>query len=211
MSANSHRPDRDRLFEIAASQEGHFTSAQAVEAGYSPQLLVKHLQNGGVLRVRRGVYRLVHFPAGEHEDLVAFWLWTGRMGVFSHQTALVLHDLSDALPAEVHMTLPAAWARRRLRVPAGVVLHHADVAAGDRAWAGPVPATSAARTLMDCAGSKVEPLLVRDAFEEGASRGMLDRNSVPAVIDYLKPYFSVSRSGSGPRFASSSSRVRKST
>jgi len=49
--------------------------------------------------VRRGVYRLEHFPAGEHEDLVALWLWTDRAGVFSHETALALHGLSDTLPS----------------------------------------------------------------------------------------------------------------
>jgi len=171
-----------------------------MDAGYSPQLLAKYLQNGGMRRVRRGVYRLVHFPAGEHEDLVAFWLWSGREGVFSHTTSLALHDLSDALPDEVHLTLPAAWAHRRLRLPGGVVLHHADLAESERTWAGPVPTTSVARTLADCAGSNVEPRLVRDAFEESCSRGLLDRNSVPGVIEYLKPYFSVSGSASGPRF-----------
>ena len=29
-----------------------------------------------MLRVRRGIYRLVHFPAGEHEELVMVWLWS---------------------------------------------------------------------------------------------------------------------------------------
>lgn len=51
---------------------------------------------GRVVRVRRGIYRLVHFPAGEHEELVAAWLWSEPAGVVSHQTALALHGLSDA-------------------------------------------------------------------------------------------------------------------
>ena len=33
------------------------------------------------------------------------------MGVFSHDTALALHELSDALPARAHLTLPASWRR----------------------------------------------------------------------------------------------------
>ena len=55
------------------------------------------------------MYRLVEFPTGEHEDLVIAWLWSDRAGVFSHDTALALHNLSDALPAHLHMTLPATW------------------------------------------------------------------------------------------------------
>ncbi|MBI4604613.1 MAG: type IV toxin-antitoxin system AbiEi family antitoxin domain-containing protein [Planctomycetes bacterium] len=209
MIPKPERPDRDRLYEIAAPQEGHFTTAQAGEAAYSPQLLMKHLKSGRIRRVRRGIYRLVHFPAGDHEDLIALWLWSERAGVFSHETALALLDLSDVLPSEVHMTLPAQWASRRLRIPRGLVLHHADVAENERAWVGSVRVTTATRTLVDCAESKVEPRLVRDAFEDGCARGLVDRESVPFVIDYLKQFFSVSRSRSGPRFSSSSARARR--
>ncbi len=102
-------PNWDRLFESAVGQDGHFTTKQAEEAGYSPQLLAKYLKNGRVFRVRRGVYRIVHFPAGEHEDLATLWLWSEKAGVFSHETALMLHQLSDALPRKVNLTLPAAW------------------------------------------------------------------------------------------------------
>jgi predicted transcriptional regulator of viral defense system len=209
MIARHERPDRDRLYEIAATQEGHFTTAQAGEAGYSPQLLMKHLKGGRIRRVRRGVYRLVQFPAGEHEDLIVLWLWSEQAGVFSHETALAILDLSDVLPSQIHMTLPAPWASRRLRIPRGLVLHHADVPENERTWAGSVRVTTAGRTLVDCARSKVEPRLVRDAFEDGCARGLVDRESVPLVIDYLKPFFSVSRGRSGPRFSSSSARARR--
>jgi len=100
-------PSWDRLFEFAVGQEGQFTTKQAAEAGYSPQLLLKYLKNGRVARVRRGVYRIVHFPAGDHEDLATIWLWSEKAGVFSHETALMLHNLSDALPRKVYLTLPA--------------------------------------------------------------------------------------------------------
>jgi hypothetical protein len=47
--------------------------------------------------------------------------------------------------------LPAAWTKRRFRVPPDVVLHHADVEAEDRAWFSSVPVTNPRRTLNDCA------------------------------------------------------------
>src|SRR5699024_9909781 len=93
---SSETPEWDRLYEIASAQEGLFTTQQAAEAGYSPQLLVHHIRGGRMLRVRRGIYRLVHFPAGEHEELVTVWLWSEQAGVLSHETALGLHGLSDA-------------------------------------------------------------------------------------------------------------------
>jgi predicted transcriptional regulator of viral defense system len=201
-------PVWDRLYETAAAQEGHFTTTQAAEAGYSPQLLAKYLKSGRVIRVRRGVYRLVHFPAGEHEDLVAVWLWTERSGVFSHETALALHGLSDVLPSRVHVTVPAVWEGRRLRTPKRVVLHFADIAKPEQAWMGTVPVTTAARTLRDCAEAKSAPDLLRDAFEEAANRGLLSRTAEPTVISYLKRFYSVSSSRSGPRFRSSSGTAR---
>ena len=143
-------PSWDALFEIASGQDGHFTTSEAAEAGYSPQLLAKHLKSGRFRRIRRGVYRITHFPAGDHEDLVVLWLWSDRRGLFSHESALALHDLSDALPTMVHMTLPRSWSHRRLRVPPGLILHHADVPEEECDWVGSIPVTRSPRS--GCAG-----------------------------------------------------------
>lgn len=143
---------------------------------------------GKAVRVRRGVYRLVHFPASEHEELVATWLWSERVGVFSHQTALALLDLSDALPAQVHLTLPAQSKRRRLRVPDGVVLHHADVADGERTWFGAIPATSALRTLNDCARAGLSPELLSQAAQQALRRGLATKPELVEVDAVLKPF-----------------------
>jgi predicted transcriptional regulator of viral defense system len=177
-TARRAAPSWDALFDVASGQEGLFTTVQAADAGYSPQLLQKHLQAGRVQRVRRGVYRLVHFPPGDHEDLAAVWLWSDRAGVFSHETALFLHGLSDVLPSRVHLTLPASWLARRLRVPRGVVLHHADVPKDERAWMGPVPLTAPRRTLADCIAAGVAPDLVAQAIDQAASRGIVPRAAV---------------------------------
>lgn len=166
-------PNWSALFATAQAQAGYFTTGQAAAAGYSPPLLHKYLASGKVARVRRGIYRLVHFPAGEHEDLVALWLWADQAGVFSHETALALHDLSDVLPSQVHMTIPKSWRHRRLRVPAGLVLHHADIAEVDRAGFSAVPITSPRRTLRDCIEANVSPELMRQAVLQARRRGLI--------------------------------------
>lgn len=174
-------PSWDRLFEAAVGQEGHFTTKQAAEAGYYPQLLLKYLKNGRITRVRRGVYRIVHFPAGEHEDLATVWLWSERAGVFSHETALMLQNLSDALPSKVHLTVPVEWKKRRLRVPKGVVLHHADVARNDQIEIGPVPVTNALRTILDCVDAHVSPELLEAAVRQARSRGLIDGRDLKTI------------------------------
>jgi predicted transcriptional regulator of viral defense system len=183
-----NKPNWDRLFETASAQEGYFTTRQAAESGYSSQLLIKHIRAGRVARMRRGIYRLVHFPAGEHEDLVTAWLWSERASVISHQTALALHGLSDALPAQIHLTLPAAWRSRRFRVPAGIALHHADVSLEDRTWFGAVPVTNAQRSLNDCAREGMSPDLLQQAARQAVRRGLVAEATLGDVEQALKPF-----------------------
>jgi len=194
MSSNAPTPPTwQALYDVAASQEGLFTTRQAAAAGYSDPLLAHHQKAGRISRIRRGIYRLVHFPAGEHEDLVAAWLWADAAGVLSHQTALSLHGLSDSLPAQIHLTLPTAWQHRRLRVPKGLALHYADVPAKERTWAGAVPVTSIRRTLNDCAESSLSPDLLRQAARQALTRGLVTKTELKEVEKALRPYGGIKR------------------
>ena len=186
-------PAWQALYETAASQEGLFTTRQAAAAGYSAPLLAHHQKSGRIARVRRRIYRLVHFPPGEHEDLVAAWLWADAAGVFSHQTALSLHALSDVLPAQIHLTLPRSWQERRLRVPKGLSLHYADVPTRHRTWAGAVPMTSALRTLKDCADGGITPDLLRQAARQALNSGLVTKSELKDVEKTLKPYGGLGR------------------
>ncbi len=188
MTKAASKPAWDRLYQTASVQDGHFTTKQAAEAGYSTQLLLKHIQAGRVVRIRHGIYRLVHFPAGEREELAVVWLWSDRKGVFSHQTALGLHGLSDVMSARIHVTLPAEWRHRRFRVPDGVVLHYASVPKRDRAWAGPVPITSVRRTLIDCAKDQVSPDLLRQGAQQALRRGLVTKLDLHDVEVALEPF-----------------------
>lgn len=174
LAGTAEGPDWESLWSVVSAQGGYFTRAQARAARYSPPLVEHHVSAGKFARVGRGIFRLVHYPASGDEDLIVTWLWSGQAGAFSHQTALLLLDLSDVLPSRQHLTVPTAWAKRRLRVPSGVVLHHADLRAADRAWHGPVPVTTPLRTILDCAQAHVPPELVRQATRKGlASRDEL--------------------------------------
>lgn len=177
----------DPLYTVAASQSGLFTTAQAEAAGYSRQLLRHHVLGGTFLRVQRGIYRFVQFPAGEHEDVVTAWLWSAQHAVLSHASALALHGLSDALPASIHLTMPLGM-RPRSRAPAGVRVHRADVPVQDRAWFGPVPITTVARTLEDCARDHLEPELLRQAAQQSLRRGLTTLDALPTVLAALAPF-----------------------
>ena len=181
-------PDWPGLLELAVEQAGYVTTADAAALGFSPELLIHHVGAGRLERARRSIYRVVHLPAANDEDLVVIWLWSKRRGVFSHRTALALHQLSDLLPAQVDLTLPTSDAGRRLWVPDGVRLHHAEVADADRVWIGNVPVTSVLRTLQDCAALPIAPDLLHQALDEAEHRGLarradLDRIAARASAD----------------------------
>lgn len=171
-----------QLYELAAPQAGYFTLQQARQAGYSAPLIEYYVRAERIERVGRGLFRLSHFPPSEHEDLVVIWLWSERRGVFSHETALMLHDLSDVLSATKRLTVPSEWRRRRLRVPDGVLLHYADIAEAEIAWLGAIPITKPLRTIVDCATAGVTPDLLAQAIDQATRRGLVSRSEIKRAV-----------------------------
>jgi hypothetical protein len=88
----------------------------------------------------------------------------------------------------VHLTLPAAWRKRRFRVPPDVVLHHADVSSQERAWSGAVPITNPRRSLNDCAKSGLSPELLRQAAQQALRRGLVAKTELADVEIALAPF-----------------------
>jgi predicted transcriptional regulator of viral defense system len=187
MGDSSPAPSWDALYALAAAQAGCFTREQAREAGFSDQLLYKHVGANNLERVQRGIYRITRFPESgrEQEDLVIAWLWSEAAGVLSHETALRLHGLSDTLPSNVHLTLPSAWRGRGLRPPAGVQLSFGEVPAHERAFIGAVPVTRPARTINDVATAHGDVDVVRVALRQAIQRGLADPVELLPAVDYL--------------------------
>jgi predicted transcriptional regulator of viral defense system len=165
--------DHDALYRRAESQAGYFTAQQALAAGMDRSTLRHHARPGGRYeRVRRGLYRLLHFPSSPHEHVVAAWLPLRDAGaVVSHESALELYDLSDVIPSAVHLSLPRS--KRGQRPRPGVRFHTLERPprpAEVRKIAG-VPVTTPERTIVDAldAGTQLEQieLAVRQALERG--------------------------------------------
>ena len=89
-----------RIYEVAEDQQGLFTTKQAKAAGFADNTHPYHVQAGNCIR-HRSIYRLALFPATEHPDLVQWALWSRNRreetggGVYSHETALSLWELSE--------------------------------------------------------------------------------------------------------------------
>ena len=109
------------------------------------------------------------------------WLWSKREGVFGLQTALAIHQLSDALPARHHIIVPKTWAARRVQVPKIVQLTVDDVQKSEWQWFGPVPVTTPARTLRDCIKQHVPPDLIEQAIAQAVQRKLVSRTEARAI------------------------------
>ena len=179
-----------RLFEIAEDQQGFFTTKQAKAAGFAENTHPYHVQAGNWIREHRGIYRLASFPRGERPDLMLWSLWSrnrreAAQGVYSHQTALSLHDLSDTMPAKLHMIVPKTF-RRNSEIPRVVVLHFADLPQSDIGAAHGVRVTKPMRTILDLLeGGDVPPAALRQALREGLRRGLIRRSEIAEARKHL--------------------------
>ena len=172
-----------RLYEIAEGQQGFFTTKQAKAAGFAENTHPYHVHAGNWIREHRGIYRLATFPRGERPDLMLWSLWSRNrgetsQGIYSHQTALSLHDLSDVMPAKLHMTVPRSF-RRNSEIPRVLVLHFADLSQSDIGVAHGVRITRPVRTILDLVESEeVPPAILRQALREGLRRGLIRRSEI---------------------------------
>ena len=170
-------PDHGALYLAAEQQSGYFAAAQARLAGFSRSLLSYHVHSGRFVRVKPHVYRLVQFPASLHEDLYAAWLELGAKAVVSHDSALALYDLSDLLPAQVHLTVPRTASRRH----PGIRLHTKRLSPQEITRFGVLPVTTIRRTLVDVGAAGVADEQVRLAISQALRRGLIAREDLLAL------------------------------
>lgn len=171
--SDAANPDARGLHQAAYAQDGYFTSRQAREFGFSPQLLAHHVHSGRYERVHRGLYRLSAYPGSSNEELRAKWLAVGGdRAVISHQSALGLHELSDVLPNAVHVLVDRR--ARGLKPPDGVVLHTTStpLAARDIVTREGIRVTSAIRSILDAATSGAQPEQIEMAVGQALERGL---------------------------------------
>ncbi len=174
---------KDRLFQIADSQQGYFTSAQATECGYSRTNFHRYIGSGEWIKEQRGIYRLARYPVTSHPDLVLWGLWsrnsTGKIqGVWSHETALELYELSDVMPAKMHMTVPKRF-RKWTAIPKHIIFHFAHLSDADVISQQGYLVTTPLKTIIDIVeeGKLSEDLMVQ-AIQDALQKGLISRKQL---------------------------------
>lgn len=171
---------KDALFEIADGQQGYFTAQQAIKCGYSRTNFHRYLHTGEWVKAQRGIYRLAYYPITQHPDLVLWSLWSrdlkGKVqSVWSHDTAMDIHELSDVMPAKMHMTVPKQF-RKWTQIPKHIVLHFANLSKTDVIEQQGYCVTTPLRTIIDVIeeGRLSEDLIVQ-AIQDALRKGMVSR------------------------------------
>lgn len=189
------KPDIRGLEAESYQQSGYFTAVQARKHSVSRQLLNHHVRQGRFQRVRRGLYRVWGFPRSQFDEIREKWMAVGMdKAIVSHESALLLLDLSNNVPDEVHLLV--ARRHRGLRRPPGVVIHtRSDEERVASVWGDAMPVTAPARTLVDIA-ERIQPDQAAMAAREALHLGLLTRRQLeqeatrqrkPRVLEILLP------------------------
>jgi len=82
-----------------------FTASQAVEAGLHRQQLANFVKSGILERAERGIYTS---PDGLDDAL--FWMQQrAKKIIYSHETSLFLHWMTDRTPIRYSITVPSSY------------------------------------------------------------------------------------------------------
>jgi predicted transcriptional regulator of viral defense system len=181
--ARSTREAAQALAALAHNQGGYFTAKQAREVGYGYRHLDYHETVGNFQRIDHGLYRLPAVPISPLDDLLRLTLWSRNQedvpqAVVSHQSALLLHELSELLSRDTHLTVPPKF---RKPAPKGVVLHKAVLSPADTEEREGFRVTTPLRTLLDVAAAGVSQEQLDKAVSDAVGRGLVRRAALEAA------------------------------
>lgn len=147
-------------------------SAEANDLGIDPTQLRLLSARGRLERVARGAYRVSVLPRGQHDDLAEAVAWSLGRGVVSHESALVLHGISDVNPSRVHLTAPRD---NYPRAAGGDLyrLHRRELPAADVTASDGIVVTTVERAIRDCLADGTDPYQLRRAIDRAAAEGLL--------------------------------------
>lgn len=94
--------DYKLILEAIKSNKGFITSAQIATLDIPRRCLTNLVLKGEIYKVDRGIYALPEY----WEDELLFLQYRFSKGIYSHETALYLHKMTDRTPINCTMTFP---------------------------------------------------------------------------------------------------------
>lgn len=101
----------DLVMELIEKNNGVITSFEAKAKGINNKTLQRMEKLGQIERVEHGLY----IDPNQMEDEYFLTLYRCKKGIFSHETALYFHELTDRTPFQIMMTIPSGYNTRLLK------------------------------------------------------------------------------------------------
>lgn len=102
---------KDLVTELLKENKGILTSGEAKEAGVAYKTLQRMYQAGEIEKLEQGLY----MDPDQMEDEYLLTQYRCKRGIFSHETALYFHDLTDRTPFKMMLTIPSGYNTRLLK------------------------------------------------------------------------------------------------
>lgn len=97
--------------ELIEKNKGIITSTEVTESGIPRYYLTSMVENGDIVKVENGIYT----SPNTMDDELYFMQYKLTKGVFSHKTALYLHNMTDRTPISYTMTFPSGYNTKHLK------------------------------------------------------------------------------------------------
>lgn len=181
--------DAKRLDALAAADGGVLTTAAAVKAGISKTALAAFVSKNRYERVSLGVYLS---PDAWRDETYLLQLRCPQV-VFSHDTALFFHDLTDREPPRITVTAKTGYNPKHLTSQGVKVftvkreLYEIGLSAAVTAFGHQVRVYDMERTICDILRSRsaMETQVFQDALKQYARR---KEKNLQNLMEYAKPF-----------------------
>ena len=168
------------LNDIASSQKGMFTTAQAQGAGVERYAVSRLEKLGNIERLAKGVYRMGGAPGQREEDVFAAWLSLNpgrrpgsppaeRDPIAMGATAAWLHRIGEVGPTPYEFCMDE---RRQTQRP-DLVLRKRKIDAADVTVVSGIPATTPSRTVIDLIDYGEDLSLIANVLNDALARELV--------------------------------------
>lgn len=179
----------DKVHEVFLENNGVLTTQLAKENGLNDSTLRKAVNRSDIHRHSRGIYLL---DESFYDDLYLLQLQYSK-GIYSHETAVMLHWLSTNYPFKYHMTFQKGYHLKNATEQNIKPHYFSSAEVSDEyteiinTWDGnPVRVTNLEKTVIDMLKNKrATPNIINEMISDYVSRN--DKN-IKRLIDYAERF-----------------------
>ncbi|MBI9013202.1 MAG: abortive phage infection protein [Clostridiales bacterium] len=178
--------NRDLVYKLMKENAGILTSKVAGDNGIDNKVLQRLCNTGDIERISRGIYLDANFI----EDEYFVMQLRCKQCIFSHETALYLHGLSDRNPIELTVTVPSGHNTRLMEEKEKYSffyikkeLHDMGLISVKSSFGNSIEVYDIERTICDCIKKRneLDSDLVISAIKEYMN---LSNKNLPKLLEY---------------------------